>query len=78
MSQEKMFLVPVEGRRVKDPITMKLLDAAGEEKPVNAYWMRRLKDGDVREGQKPQPAHAAPKARNKAAAEAEPTPSKES
>lgn len=43
----KFFVKPGEGRRVRDPITLHVLDAAGEEKPQTTYWLRRLADGDV-------------------------------
>lgn len=32
---------------VRDPTTGKPLQAAGEPKPRNSYWLRRLRDGDV-------------------------------
>ncbi|MGF1842260.1 DUF2635 domain-containing protein [Vibrio clamense] len=36
-----------KGLLVKDPETFKPLKATGEEKPRNAYWLRRLSAGDV-------------------------------
>lgn len=42
-----MFVLPVEGRRIKDPVTLILLDPNGEWKPCNSYWDRKVKDGDV-------------------------------
>lgn len=42
-------LKPVSGVTVRDPETYKPLDAGGEVKPCNAFWLRRLKDGDVTE-----------------------------
>jgi len=32
---------------VRDPLSMKPLDADGEWKPKNQYWTRRIKDKDV-------------------------------
>ncbi|HDS8578258.1 TPA: DUF2635 domain-containing protein [Klebsiella variicola] len=40
-------LKPVPGRTVRDPKTMRVLAADGEEKPRTSYWTRRLADGDV-------------------------------
>lgn len=40
--------------KVRDPRTGKHLAEKGETKPRNAYWLRRLKDGDVTEAQAPQ------------------------
>lgn len=59
---EKFYLVPVEGRRVKDPETRQVL-TAGELKPKTNYWQRRLRDGDVEE--RPAPADHEPKPRAK-------------
>lgn len=48
MSDEPLVkLEPAAGRRVKDPLTGKVLDAAGEMKPLTPYWLRRLSHGDV-------------------------------
>ncbi len=38
---------PADGLRVRDPETGRPLAKAGEEKPRNAYWLRRLQCGDV-------------------------------
>ncbi|ODS09731.1 DUF2635 domain-containing protein [Vibrio scophthalmi] len=32
---------------VRDPETRVPLKKTGEEKPLNAYWIRRIKDGSV-------------------------------
>ncbi len=37
---------PKTGVTVKDPETLVPLKNAGEEKPRNIYWLRRVKDGD--------------------------------
>jgi hypothetical protein len=42
-----IFVRPVEGRRVKDPFTFKVLAPEGEHKPDTSFWRRRLNDGDV-------------------------------
>ena len=33
--------------RVCDPVTMRHLSDAGEEKPSSDYWLARLRDGDI-------------------------------
>lgn len=38
---------PAPDKAVRDPRTMNLLAAKGEQKPRNAYWLRRVADGDV-------------------------------
>ncbi|PFF95391.1 DUF2635 domain-containing protein [Escherichia albertii] len=38
---------PAEGKAIRDPFTMKLLNPDGEEKPRNSFWIRRLAAGDV-------------------------------
>lgn len=43
-----MFVKPgTEGLMVLDPVSYQYLPAEGAEKPEDAYWVRRLKDGDV-------------------------------
>lgn len=42
-----MYVKPKEGRRVVDPATYRDLPAEGKEVPRSAYWLRRIKDGDV-------------------------------
>lgn len=37
---------PKQGVIVKDPETLVSLKPEGEDKPRNAYWLRRVKDGD--------------------------------
>ncbi|HAP0140371.1 TPA: DUF2635 domain-containing protein [Escherichia coli] len=64
-----MKIKPAEGKAIRDPLTMKLLDPAGEEKPRNSYWIRRLAAGDVIEigntGNATDDTDAAPKKRSK-------------
>ncbi|PJC85297.1 DUF2635 domain-containing protein [Vibrio sp. HA2012] len=38
---------PQKGLLVRDPDTREPLKAAGEEKPRNPYWLRRIKDKSV-------------------------------
>ncbi|MCY9805320.1 DUF2635 domain-containing protein [Vibrio scophthalmi] len=38
---------PQTGLTVRDPETREPLKAAGEEKPRNTYWLRRVKDKSV-------------------------------
>lgn len=42
-----LHIKPVSGLTVRDPETYKPLAKDGEVKPRNAFWLRRLKDGDV-------------------------------
>lgn len=54
-----MLVKPVPGRTVRDPHSMALLTEEGREVPDNdAFWLRRLRDGDVTKEQAP-PARAA-------------------
>ena len=38
---------PKKGLLVRDPKSRKPLEEAGEEKPRDTYWLRRLKDESV-------------------------------
>lgn len=49
----KRYLKPAENRLVRDPITGDPLPETGAEKPANAYWLRRLRDGDVAAAEPP-------------------------
>jgi hypothetical protein len=43
-----MKVKPVQGRIVRDPRTMAILPQEGREVPdSDAYWQRRIRDGDV-------------------------------
>ncbi|MCF5056787.1 DUF2635 domain-containing protein [Pseudomonas proteolytica] len=44
---KRITVVPAVGRAVPDPEAGDLLPAAGREVPDNAWWRRRLADGDV-------------------------------
>lgn len=43
-----MFVKPVSGRIVRDPVKGTFLPESGEQVPDNIFWGRRLKDGDVK------------------------------
>ncbi|WP_340617231.1 DUF2635 domain-containing protein [Xenorhabdus entomophaga] len=45
----ELHLKPANGLVVRDPETCQPLATEGERKPRTAYWLRRLKDGDVTE-----------------------------
>jgi len=45
--QDQIFIKPADGLTVRDPFTQRPLAPQGERKLRNAYWLRRLKDGDV-------------------------------
>lgn len=62
---ENRYLKPAPGALVRDPFTMKPLDAEGEWKPMLPYWRRRIRQQDVAEatpqaGQAAQAAQEAP------------------
>ncbi|MGO4743080.1 DUF2635 domain-containing protein [Serratia quinivorans] len=42
-----MFVKPVPGRIVRDPVKGTFLPESGEQVPDDIFWGRRLKDGDV-------------------------------
>jgi len=44
---ETFRIKPTSKTKVLDPITYQPLKPTGEEKPKNAYWLNRVKDGDV-------------------------------
>lgn len=51
---EKITIKPARaGLIVRDPVTCEPLPAEGAEKPRDQYWLRRLRDGDVIEVDKP-------------------------
>jgi hypothetical protein len=55
-----MLVKPVPGRTVRDPHSLAVLPEEGREVSDNdAFWLRRLRDGDVTAEQ---PARAAPRA----------------
>jgi len=47
MSRDMIKVKPAEGLIVRDPATREALPAKGRSVPRNAYWLRRLNDGDV-------------------------------
>lgn len=44
---KRITVVPAVGRSVPDPEAGDLLPVEGREVPDNAWWRRRLADGDV-------------------------------
>lgn len=52
MSNE-LFIKPAPGCLVRDPRTKAPLAADGESKPMNGFWLRRLRDGSVVKAQMP-------------------------
>lgn len=46
-----MYVRPREDVLVRDPIAGDALPEGGRRVPRNGYWLRRLKDGDVLEGE---------------------------
>lgn len=60
-SIEQIYVVPVAGRRVRDPKTLKLLPGEGKKVPKDKYWMTRLQKGDV--VQQHEPKAKAPEAK---------------
>ncbi len=54
-----MYVKPVE-HTVLDPHTLAPVPAEGAEVPPTAYWLRRLRDGDLVETEAPKPTEAAP------------------
>jgi hypothetical protein len=56
-----MFVKPAAGRMVRDPRTMRLLPPEGREirEPINLFWRRRLRFGDVVKADAPTPEHHA-------------------
>jgi hypothetical protein len=55
-----MKLKPAPGRAVRDPRNMRLLPEDGRDirEPLDRFWLRRLRDGDVVKADAP-PADAA-------------------
>ena len=51
-----MKVIPAPGRSVRDPKNMQLLPDEGREVPDgDAFWTRRLRDGDVTVAEAPPP-----------------------
>ena len=67
----ELYLTPKDGVTVRDPVSGLALPATGAAKPRTAYWLRRLRDGDVSASQPPKAtATSFPEAQKLAAAEA--------
>ncbi|RJX35664.1 MAG: DUF2635 domain-containing protein [Desulfarculus sp.] len=52
-NDNRAHLAPAPGLVVRDPETFAPLPPEGAPKPLNSYWRRRLRDGDVTQGQPP-------------------------
>lgn len=66
----RIYLKPMAGRDSPDPAKGgELLPAGGDSVPLNAYWQRRINDGDVVEAEPEKAVKAAPKV-DKGSAEA--------
>lgn len=50
---KRITVVPAAGRSVPDPEAGDLLPVEGREVPDNAWWRRRLADGDVKTKETP-------------------------
>lgn len=48
-----MYVIPAKGRTVVDPSRGDNLPAEGREVEAHQYWLRRIEDGDVTEGNPP-------------------------
>ncbi|WP_421173757.1 DUF2635 domain-containing protein [Aeromonas enteropelogenes] len=57
-----LFIKPAPGCLVRDPRTLKPLDAEGETKPKTPYWLRRLREGSVVKTDRPKASATKPKA----------------
>lgn len=42
-----MFVRPAPGLSLRDPITRQILSPEGADVPETAFWLRRLRSGDV-------------------------------
>lgn len=56
---EKIFVAPAYGLKVADPVAGDYLPEEGREVAQSTYWLRRIKDGDVRLVKKPAPPREA-------------------
>lgn len=56
-----MYLIPAQGRTVADPERGDDLPPDGREVAFTQYWQRRVADGDVGEGQRPNDAEKSAK-----------------
>lgn len=57
---KELYVTPVAGHVVRDPVTGKPLDAGGEYKPASMHWRRTRAEGAVKITKgPPKPAPAA-------------------
>jgi len=74
---EKIFIKPAPGIKLFDPVGSLFIDPAGALVPKNAYWERRIVDGDAIPENKDQAAPAPAGPEKEAAAPAAPVPQSE-
>lgn len=49
-----MFIIPIDGKQIPDPVRGGFLPQEGGEVDTNdIYWQRRITDGDVKEAKPP-------------------------
>ena len=60
MNTPTFFVVPAADKTVRDPQTGRALPADGALKEKSAYWLCRVRDGDVRVQPATKPAAQAP------------------
>ena len=51
---ESFWLVPVPGRRIRDPLTQRPVAEGPAEYPKDSYWTRKRNDGDMEEVSPPE------------------------
>lgn len=51
---ERIFIRPAPGKVVRDPVTKRALPAEGVSVVPSIFWNRRIKDGSVVVGKKPE------------------------
>jgi hypothetical protein len=64
-----MYVIPAEGLTVPDPVLRDHLPPEGREVTPSEYWIRRIADGDVKEGKPPAAVTRAAEAAEKADAD---------
>lgn len=47
MNPPTFYIIPADGKSVRDPQSGIALPPEGAAKPKTGYWLRRLRDGDV-------------------------------
>lgn len=52
---DKVYVIPAEGLKVRDPVTLEHIPDEGAFVPQTTYWRRRIKCRDVAIGKAPRP-----------------------